>query len=219
MHDLDRIQLESMEYDYGGHEATQEQGVGPDSHELQLTSELLEVGSEQELDRFLGDLLSSAAGAAKGFVESPTGQALGGILKQAAGQALPVVGQAIGEYAAPGQGGQVGGQLGTAAGQLLGLELEGLSGEDRDFELARRYVQFARSATQAAARAAASVPAPPRAIAQAAAAQAARRYAPGLVTWLEGPPPMPAPAFDGTGSHAPLTGRWIRRGRHIVVHL
>jgi hypothetical protein len=195
MHDLDRIQLEAGEHEYG------------------------ELGSEQELEQFLGDLISGVAGAAGRFAESPTGHALGGILKDAARKALPVVGQAIGDYVAPGRGGDWGQRAGAAASRLFELELEGLSNEDKEFELARRYVQWARSAAHSAARANGRVQAPPATIARSAAVQAARRYAPGLLSVIDAAGYAPVTSLAGARAHSPLTGRWVRRGRYVVVHL
>src|SRR3984957_3240141 len=151
MHDLDRIQLETGEYEYGelggeyeGElEGERSSTLVPEHRELELASELLEVGSEQELEQFLGDLISGAAGAVGRFAESPTGRAVGGILKDAARKALPILGQAVGGYVAPSGGGGWGRRGGGAASQLFELELEGLSSEDKEFELARRYVQWA----------------------------------------------------------------------------
>ena len=65
---------------------------------MELASELLEVTSEAELDRFLGDLISRAGQAVGKFVKSPEGQAIGGILKGAAKQVLPGIGSAVGGY-------------------------------------------------------------------------------------------------------------------------
>ena len=130
---------------------------------MELASELLEVTSEQELEQFLSDVFSTIGQAAGNFLRSDTGQALGGILKDSLGsaakQALPVVGRAIGDAA--GGYGDLGAQAGSAAGSLLGLELEGLSAEDRDFEVARQLVRFAGSAAGQAAAAQQRVP-PPR---------------------------------------------------------
>lgn len=226
MHDLDRIQLEAGEYEYGAlgdehgsvAEADAAPGFGPDSRELDLASELLEVGSDQELEQFLGKLLSGAGGAAKRFAGSATGRALGAILKDAARKALPVVGQAIGDYAAPGQGDDFGRRLGAAASHLFELELEGLSDEDKEFELARRYVRWARGAAHTASKAG-GLQAPPYAIARAAAAHAARRYAPGLLSVVDPASYAPVASLTGAGAHAPLTGRWVRRGHYVVVHL
>ncbi len=223
MHDLDRIQLEAGEYEYGElageYEGEQTATLGPDNRELELASELLEVNSEQELEQFLGDLISAATGALGQFASSPTGHAVGGILKDAAHRALPILGQAVGNYVAPGAGGDLGRQAGAAASQLFGLELEGLSSEDREFELARRYVQWARSAARTAARAHGRVQAHPRTIARRAAAQAARLYAPGLLGVIEPASNGSAAGLAPARAHAPLSGRWVRRGRYVVVHL
>ena len=175
--------------------------------EMELASELLEVTGEQELEQFLSDVFSAVGQAAGNFIRSDTGQALGGILKDslssAAKQALPVVGRAIGDVA--GGYGDIGAQAGSAVGSLLGLELEGLSAEDREFETARQLVRFAGSAASQAAAAPRNVP--PAGAAQTAARRAARIYAPGLL-----------PRLQGRSTRLwPRSGRWVRRGRTIVL--
>lgn len=206
MHDLDWTQLETQEAatELGELFSGQAEG-GETSRELELAAELLEVRSDQELEQFLGKLLSSVAQGARSIARSPVGQQLGGILKDAAKQALPAVGGAIGNAIAPGGQGQMWGQRGArAVGDLLGLELEGLSHEDREFEVARRLVQFSRQAWRNLNAGPQAGPA--WAIARAAATEAARQYAPGLVAALTaapagaaGPallaPSAPAPAF------------------------
>jgi uncharacterized protein (DUF697 family) len=223
MHDMDRVRLETEGEGEAGEQEQESLMLGPSGHgELELATELLEVTSEQELEQFLGDLMASATQAAGRLVNSPTGQALGDVLKNAARQALPVVGQAIGDSAGPGAGADIGRSLGTAASGLFEMELEGLSNEDKEFELARRYVHFARAATRAAARRP-RAPMPPGARARAAAVRAARAYAPGLVGVID-PSAGDATAVNGAprvngASHAPASGRWVRRGRVITVYL
>jgi hypothetical protein len=175
--------------------------------EMELASELLEVTGEQELEQFLSDVFSAVGQAAGNFIRSDTGQALGGILKDslssAAKQALPVVGRAIGDAA--GGYGDIGAQAGSAAGSLLGLELEGLSAEDREFETARQLVRFVGSAAGQAAAAPRNIP--PAAVARTATSRAARIYAPGLL-----------PRLQGRSTRLwPRSGRWVRRGRTIVL--
>jgi hypothetical protein len=63
--------------------------------EMELTAALLEVNSDAELDQFLGNLMQKAGRAVGSFVRSPTGQALGGILRGAAKKALPIVGRFV----------------------------------------------------------------------------------------------------------------------------
>jgi hypothetical protein len=188
-----------------GKEVT-ETGETQELQEVALASELLEVTSEAELDRFLGDLIRRATGAVGNLARSPTGKALGGILKQAAKQALPVVGKAVGGWVRPG-GEATGARVAKAAGSLLGLELEGLSAEDREFEVARGFVRFASTAARNAAAAPAG--APPAAVAKAAATSAARQHAPGLLA----PGAAAGPQPEGARS-----GRWTRQGRAIVIH-
>jgi hypothetical protein len=198
--------------------------------ELQLASELLEVTSEQELDRFLGDLIRGAAKAGRNFARSDAGRALGGVLRNAAKQALPVVGGAIGGRFGSG-GAEWGRRAGTAAADLFGLELEGLSSEDREFELARAFIRFAQAASRNAAKAPPDTPAP--AVVRAAVTAAARHHAPGLLPLITGrgrageamsgtrPPavggPTPQTGQTSGSAQAAQSGRWVRRGNAIVL--
>lgn len=143
--------------------------------EMDLTMELLDVASEGELDQFLGDLVRRVGGAASRFVRSPTGQQLVGALRGAARKALPTVGAAIGGRIAGPTGARIGSQLAQTAGRVFGLELEGLSPEDQEFEAARRFVRFASSAAHSWVRRGGS---PLWAL-----RRAARRHAPGLYRW------------------------------------
>jgi hypothetical protein len=184
MHDIDRTQLEFEQYESSGYEVAQEsEGVYGEiplheTHELELAAELLEVTNEEELEEFLGNVFRAVGSTLGRFVRSDTGRALTGILRKAARDALPTVGSAIGNWVAPGRGGAVGSQLAQQAGSLLGLELEGLSPPDQEFEAARQFVRFAGSAYANAATAPPG--ASPVAVAQQAAAAAAQRFAPGL---------------------------------------
>jgi len=83
MHDIDRTQLEmtpEMEgYEFEQFEAEQfgmgETGaVFNEVEEMELASELLGVSNEQELDRFLGDLIKKVGHAVGQVVRSPIGQ-------------------------------------------------------------------------------------------------------------------------------------------------
>jgi len=205
--------------------------------EDELASELLEISNEAELDHFLGSLISRAAKGVGKFISSPAGNALGGILKQLAKKVLPIAGGALGTFVGGPAGAALGGKLASMAGDAFGLEAEGLSSEDRDFEVAKRYVRFAHDAARRVAAA------PPRVNPSAAAKQAvvesAKRHAPGLLAPAAGGAPshlprhpvggvMPfdqgQPSCPGCASaqgqmqgHRSRQGRWIRRGRHIVL--
>jgi hypothetical protein len=75
--------------------------------------------------------------------------------------------------------GIIGGKPASAAGRMFGLELEGLSAEDRRFEVERRFVRFASATTKNALSAPPA--ANPQTVAKRAAAMAGRRLAPGLI--------------------------------------
>ncbi len=214
MHDIDRTQLEAQGLEAAGYgelaemEMTAGEISSPlgEAQEIELASEMLEVSSEQEMEQFLGKVIGTVGRAAGRFVQSDTGRALGGILKDAARQALPVVGRAVGQWVSPGRGGDIGAQLATQAGRIFGLELEGLSPEDKEFEVARQFVRFAATAAQQAGLTPPG--APPAAVARTAAATAARLYAPGFF-----------PRLQGRSSLVwPHSGRWVRRGRTIVLY-
>jgi hypothetical protein len=69
-----------------------------------------------------------------------------GTLRDAARQSLPVLGRGVGQWLGGPTGGAVGADLAPAAGDLFGLELEGLSEQDGEFEAARAFVRFAWTA-------------------------------------------------------------------------
>jgi hypothetical protein len=220
MHDIDRIRLETQPetemFEAGPFEAEQfefaqtgtpygETGeVFSETEQMELASELLEITSEAELNRFLGDLIGRAGNAIGKFVKSPEGQAIGGILKGAARQVLPGIGSAVGGY--------FGGETGAKLGRAFGLELEGLSSEDREFEVARRYVSFAGEAVKNLALAPSSLD--PRSAARAAAVDAAKTHAPGLLSPRQAVIEPQTNSSFSTGH----SGRWMRRGSKIVLY-
>jgi hypothetical protein len=225
MHDLDRTlgeaEAEGEMFETGEFEFEAEGGsVFNEATELELTAELLGISNEAELEQFLGDLIKKAGSAIGKFVRSPVGNALGGILKGAAKAALPVVGGALGTLVGGPAGGALGSTLASKAGQIFGLELEGLSGEDREFEVARRFTQFAGEAAKNAALAPAN--ADPQAVAKAAAVAAAKKFAPGLLARpaVQNPPADGIAMPNGTaaiGVGGRRSGRWYRRGNRIVL--
>lgn len=167
------------------------------AQELEFGADLLEVAGEAELDDFLRRLIAAVSRSGRAAAGSPLGNALVQTLKRAARPILPIRS----------------GNLATAtagvshpnerAARLFGLELEGLSPEDKEFEIAQQFVRLAANTIRKAGAASASAPASPVDVAQAALAQAARHHAPGLMRHGDG--------------LAPLAGRWIRAGSRIVV--
>ena len=153
-----------------------------ETQEMEMAHELLEVSNEEELNMFLGSLIKKAGRGLSNFAKSSVGRAIGGALKAVAKKVIPIAGGALGTFVGGPLGGMVGSKLGSMASNLFELELEGLSPEDREFEVARAYVRFANSAVQRGAaiqrqNPGASAPAVTRQV----LASAARQHAPGLL--------------------------------------
>ncbi len=199
-------ELEYGELEYG--EMAQGESPLPEIQELEYASALLEVADEMELEEFLGDLVKGVAKAAGGFIRSPIGKALTGVLKKA----LPAVGGALGSIVAPGIGTAIGSRLGSMASNVFELELEGLDHEQQEFETARGVVRLAAAAAQNAALAPPGMP--PHAVANEAVAAAAQRFAPGLLPVLAAGGPAPG---GGPAPYGQQSGRWVRRGRKIIL--
>ncbi len=222
MHDIDRTQLEDFEglepeefnFESAGEEegifgeSDTEAGVLDEGEQLEFAANLLEISDEGELDHFLGGLIKRVGQAAGRFIKSPAGRMLGGYLKTVAKRALPIAGRALGGAFGGPAGALIGGHLASGAGKLFGLEVEGLSAEDQQYEVSRQFIRFASDAARRVAMAPAT--ASPQAVAKAAITQAARRYAPGL---LGRGAVYTAPFIGGPGQ----SGRWIRRGRKIIL--
>jgi hypothetical protein len=200
MHDIDRTyETESESFAYEGEAGD----VFNESEVEELASELLTVGSEAEFDQFLGDLIKKAGSAIGKAVKSPIGKSIGGLLKGVARKALPMVGSVLGNAVLPGVGGAIGGQLASSAGAALGLELEGLSEEDQQFEVAKQYVRLASDTTKKALDLSHK---PPPVAAKQALVDAAKTLAPGLL--------QSSPQGGGAGR----SGRWVREGQKIILH-
>lgn len=256
LHELHETSHESHETQGEAHEMAGEYETSHESHEvnheameMELATELLGVSNEMELEEFLGKLVRRAAGAVKSFANSSAGRAIGGVLKAAAKKALPIVGKVAGSFFGGPVGGMIGGKLGSLASNLFELELEGLSNEDKEFELARAYVRFANDAVRRAAHNP-NFRFQPRRIARNAVIAAARRNAPGLLRRNPlgnnmGRRPMPSaprPTFrntqmqsnngyingfsngngNGNGNGAgqqSATGTWYQQGDQIILNL
>lgn len=124
-----------------------------EAEENELAMELMSVSSEDELDQFLGKVFKAASKGQKnvGAAAGKTG-GLGGLLKGLAKKALPFIGGALGSFIPiPGVGTAVGSALGSAVSKALEAELAGLELEERELEMARRFVRIAGTAAQNAA--------------------------------------------------------------------
>jgi uncharacterized protein (DUF697 family) len=175
--------------------------------ELELATELLAVTDERELDQFLGNLIRTVGRSVGSIVKSPLGKAIGRSLKGIIRKTLPHAGAALGTLAGGPLGASIGSRLAAAAGRALGLELEGMSHEDRELEVAKRFIRFAGDAVKSAAASASS---DPDAAAHAAIAAAARRAAPGLLRFAG---PMPS-AGVSAGPGGPI--RYAEETMHDI---
>ena len=187
---------------------------GSRAYEQELATELLEVQSEEELDRFLGRIASDMwARTQKGYQNSPAAQQ---VMQKAKKFVPPVVGGGLGALThSPRDVSQVLTQgvrqgLDWVDAKLWGAELEAVSPAEAALEMARRYVRFAQHAIGSALQAPRDIP--PAQAAQIALVNAARRHAPALV-------PRVASGSPRTTAMIPEHGRWARRGRVLVVDL
>jgi hypothetical protein len=179
-----------------------------ESEEMEFAAELVEVAGDAddaELELFLGRLvnrarrgLRKAGRKVRRAVGGRVGQALRRGVRKIARRALPIAGGAI--------GGPAGAAAAGTIGRAFGLELEGLSPEDQEFEGARKLVRLAGEATSMAAAVPESVP--DEEAAATALRMAVRKHAPGLAGRGD------AAAGDG---RQPQSGRWVRRGSQIIL--
>jgi uncharacterized protein (DUF697 family) len=194
----------------GGYAATRNGRGLSEEQQMDLASHLMELETEEEFENFLDDLISKGVKAVGGFIDSPTGQAVGHVLKDAAKKILPVVGTAIGGRFGGEAGAQIGGALGQAGADALEAEAEA---EEREWEAANVFVRVAVNALDNAVNAPRS--ADPYELAHHAVHEAMRRHAPGAArAWRrrhhEGG------ARNGMQHHH--TGHWVRDGHTITVY-
>jgi hypothetical protein len=189
------------------------EAVFDEVEEMEQAAALLEVQDEGELDQFLGTLVKKVGGKLGAMVPRNLQKALAANLRRVAKIALPKVGAALGNMVVPGLGGVVGAGVASNAGKMFGLELEGMSYEDQEFEVAKRVVNLGVEATKVATQTAATAPAP--IVAKNAVLHAAQAHAPGLASAARSP--RPARPVAGWAGGRGRTGRWYRRGRRIVI--
>jgi uncharacterized protein (DUF697 family) len=217
MHDIDRTmteiepemdEFETDESEFDGE--TDLESPFEEFEEMEYAAELLSIQSEEELDQFLGKLIKRA-GRGLGKIGKVFGP-LGGVLKGLAKKALPFAGGALGSLIPiPGVGTAVGSALGSAVSKALEAEFEGMDSEDQEFEMAKRFVRVAGAAAKQAASAGSD--ADPQAAVKSAVIAAARRHVPGLGNVMRN-----GAGQSSTGaSGGRRSGRWIRRGRKILL--
>ncbi|QYG07330.1 MULTISPECIES: hypothetical protein [unclassified Janthinobacterium] len=157
--------------------------------ELVLAAHLLELQGPAQFDAFLARQLGATVAG-----RQVRGTPLEGPLRQLLGKVVaPLL---------PLHGGSPQALKRRAAG-IFGMELEGLSPEDKEFELARQVVHLIDAVNTELARDGMDARAP-RARVETALLQVARSVAPGLLRQAAQTPGRDA-------------GRWRREGGHIVV--
>lgn len=220
MHDIDNTTLELDsdldEFEYTDREYEEsEAGVFSEAEEMELAAEMLAVTDETELDQFLGNLIKQAGQAVGKAVKSPIAHKLGGFLKGAVKKVLPVAAGALGTVVGGPVGGMLASKAASAAGDAFGLELEGLSNEDQEFETARHFVRFAGDAARQASK---LRDAPdPQSAAKHAVMKAARTFAPGLLRQATHSMDSEVATPAASRGPRPITGRWVREGHRVVL--
>ena len=206
--ETDEFETDEFEFEFDGE--TDLESPFEEFEEMEYAAELLSIQSEEELDQFLGKLIKRAGRGLRkiGRVFRP----LGGLLKGLAKKALPFVGGALGSFIPiPGVGTAIGSALGSAVSKALEAEFEGMDPEDQEFEMAKRFVRVAGAAAKQAASAGAD--ADPQAAVKSAVIAAARRHVPSLGNVMRNA----AGQSSAGASGGRRSGRWIRRGRKILL--
>jgi hypothetical protein len=121
-----------------------------DARNGELAAQLLDVVNEAELEDFLRKLVKKAVRTVGRPLSVAAQGALVAELRRTAERTLPALSVAVGERALPSEPAAT-----QNATRMFGIEAEGMSPEDRDFEIARELVRFAQSETARATRAAA----------------------------------------------------------------
>ena len=216
-----------QEANFGNYEMSSQENL-----ELETAYELLEVSNEAELNQFVGNLMSRAVGAAKtaatNFVASPAGKTVGqylvnfgkNTLPQLAGQYGAQAGGALGErlgsygekagqWAGKLAGSKAGNWIASNAQRIFNLELESLSPENQELEIARSFVRFANDLTRKASQVVRNNPNITLTnLSKQVLTTSAQQYAPGLLT-----------NGNGTGRRrGGNQGTWVRKGGAIVLY-
>jgi hypothetical protein len=206
-----------------------------EAEEMELAMELLGVSNEDEMEQFLGKMFRGIGRGLKKvgrFIGRKVLPKIGGALKGLAKKALPFVGGALGSLIPiPGVGTALGSALGSAVSKALEMEFGELESEEAELEVARRLVRIAASAAQQASGAPPN--ADPESVVRNALLAAVRAHVP---TFAANEAELMAEAEaemgyedegEGEGEYesgyeaeagSAMSGRWTRRGRHIVVY-
>ncbi|MBC8740944.1 hypothetical protein F6X40_30480 [Paraburkholderia sp. UCT31] len=186
--------------------------------EMELALAALEVTDEQSLNAFLRHLIERVSRAVGRRPMQAVGNALVDLLSHTARCVLPVAVRRAGpDGALVPAAMQRAGAVEKAAHVFPG-ELEGLSQEDKEFEVSR---QFVRLASDAVRHVSLAPGASPRDVAAAALARSATHQAPGLLRTARASASLRCGLADMHQRHTAAGpgsgGRWVRHGRTIIV--
>lgn len=165
----------------------------------------------QTAGRFVGQALGSRVGL--GGVGGYIGNAAGGYLGNKAGG---FIGKQAGNFA----GSNAGKWIGTKAGNFIAsnakrvfnLELEALSPENQELEIARSYVRFANDLVRQASQVVRQNPYLSLSeLGKQAITASASQHAPGLLTGNQG---AALRAMNGSAN----SGTWVRQGKNLIVY-
>jgi hypothetical protein len=112
-----------------------------DEQEMEFGAYLLAVTDERGLDDVITAIIRATENAVAIKAGTRLKHALGTILKLATRNAFTYSKRHFGLDRKP-LGPELGGALASIAGRVLGLELEGLSPEDREFEACKQFIRF-----------------------------------------------------------------------------
>jgi len=207
-----------------------------DLHEMDLAIGLLEVRDEHELGDFVDNIVNRVSRALNMAAPGSVSRAVGSLLAIALQRALTAASGTGTPAGARSSAAALGSRLTSISGSTLGLELEGLSHEDQEFEKARQLIRFVVDAVTNAVTATRLRPVE---AARAGVLAAARRHAPGLLQGAgpsphgflrstpssdgltgRSPPAQPTPDRDPEAIIAPIgraSGRWVRTGPSVIV--
>ena len=190
------------------------ESVFDEAEEMELAAELLAVSNEAELDQFLGKVFRKVTRAVKKVPFKHVGRTLFKRFRPILRRTVPLLGRAAGTYFGGPMGGQIGSMAASRLGRRFGLELEGLSPEDQEFEVSRRVVRLMGSAVANAAKAPPT--AHPDTVAKNAIKKAIQTTAPNMPAHRPSRV-TPTPC----GSIPRQTGRWYRSksGKIVLVGL
>lgn len=195
---------DEFEFEFEG-EFESEYEMGDDD-DTEMAYELLAVESDEELDQFLGSIFKAAlpiakrlGGAALRRVRRPFVRKV----KSLGRRFLPNLGRTAGNLgcrAGRAVGRRVGGRLSKWASRRLGLEMESMEPQEMEFEMAKALIKVAKTSAKTLGKAAAKGAKPSPKLVNKAIKVAMNRH------------------FNGKkrgGSQA--AGRWVRKGRNIVL--